>query len=142
MINKQTGSCFCGNIGIELELTKETSQYNPRECDCDFCQKHGATYISENNGNLKIRINEKEKISRFKQGSNLAEFLICKNCGILAAGIYKEQNIIYAAINVRSLKNKKEFGQSVIVSPENLSGDDKIQRWKKIWFKNVEIVEI
>jgi hypothetical protein len=139
MRNKQIGSCFCNNISFVMELTQPLNQYNPRECDCDFCQKHGSAAISDKDGTLDITIKDLQLLSKFRQGSNLAEFLICKICGVFVAVCYDDYGKIYGAINSRTVTNKKEFGSNTLVSPEKLSNDEKIQRWKMLWFPNVHI---
>ena len=88
MRNKQIGSCFCKNISFVMELTQPLNQYNPRECNCDFCQKHGSAAISDKDGTLDIKIKDLQLLSKFWQGSNLAEFLICKICGVFVAVCY------------------------------------------------------
>ncbi len=42
-----TGGCHCSNIRFRLESAKPPSEFAPRVCDCTFCTKHGARYISD-----------------------------------------------------------------------------------------------
>jgi hypothetical protein len=138
MENKHIGGCYCGNIYFEMVLLNPLKQYSPRECDCDFCQKHGAQYISDKDGKLIIKITEAQLL-KFRQGSMSAEFLICKSCGVLVAVCYQENTKIYASINIRAIKEKSEIGLPTVVSPQNLAVKDKIDRWKQIWFADVII---
>jgi hypothetical protein len=139
MKNKLNGGCFCNNISFVMNLTQPSNQYNPRECDCIFCQKHGSAAISDKDGTLSIKIKDLQQLSRFRQGSKLAEFLICKICGVFVAVCFDDNGKIYGAINSRAVGNKYAFGKNIIVSPEKLSNDEKIHRWKMLWFPNVHI---
>lgn len=137
--DKQIGGCFCSIIEFEMILPNSIQSYRPRECSCAFCQKHGAGYLSDNKGKLIINIKDANNLNMFRQGSELAEFLICKVCGILVAVCYNENNTTYATVNYRVLNNKGLLESSIKVSPEKLSSNEKIIRWKELWFNNVEI---
>ena len=134
------GGCYCGNISYSAELENSPSSYKPRSCDCDFCTTHEASYISDSTGKLKLEIKGEKEISRFKQGSGIAEFLICKNCGVVVGAYYEEGEILYGAINSKSVREKIELGKNISVSPKNLNDSEKVKRWKEIWFSNVEIL--
>jgi len=136
------GGCHCDNIVFEMELTGKPDSINPRACDCDFCSKHGAAYISDNKGKLVIWINKESHLSRYHQGSGIVDFLVCKICGVLVGACYEVQGNIYAAINSKSVERYAEFAQEIVVSPENMSDDEKTKRWKNIWFSNVNIKSV
>lgn len=75
------GSCHCGNVTIELSLTGAPEHYAPRACDCDLCTKHGASYLSDPNGLLIISVAEQDHLQTYRQGSKIADMLICRTCG-------------------------------------------------------------
>ena len=52
-------------------MTRPPEAYNPRACDCDFCSKHGAAYVSDPKGALRIRLKEEGQTSRYRQGLSL-----------------------------------------------------------------------
>lgn len=132
-----SGGCHCGNISVELQLTATPESYRPRACDCDFCRKHGAAYVSDAKGSLAVRIKDEGERSTYRQGSGQAEFLLCRNCGVLVGAFLRRGSQIHATVNVRALANAAAFGSEQIVSPQKLSGDQKVQRWQDIWFANV-----
>jgi hypothetical protein len=61
-------SCHCQNIVLELELTRPPETYAPRACDCDFCTKHGATYLSDPGGTLAIRVTDRAVAPALRAG--------------------------------------------------------------------------
>lgn len=134
------GGCHCKNITFEIKSSKKFDAYEPRACDCEFCSKHSASYISDPKGTLKIVINNEKDLKKYKVGSGVADFLICNNCGVFVSVCYEEQDCIYGSINSKTVDRKIKFGNEVIISPEQLSDSVKIKRWKDIWFSNVQIV--
>lgn len=137
-MQKLGGGCHCGNIRVELELTRTAGTYNPRACDCDFCRKHRAAYVSDPQGSLLILIRDERDCGRYAQGSGRAELLLCRNCGVLVGPLYPEAGRLYAAVNANVVEGVA-FGAQQPVSPRTLSADDKVKRWKEVWFSNVTV---
>lgn len=135
-----SGGCHCGNIQLELTLTAAPASYHPRVCDCDFCCKHGAAYISDARGSLRIHIQDPQRSGTYRQGNELAEMLLCVRCGVLIGALYRGEGRVYAAVNARSIQGAVSFGSDQPVSPKKLAGNDKVARWKQLWFSSVTLV--
>jgi hypothetical protein len=133
-----SGGCYCGNIVVELKLTFDPDICHPRACDCDFCRMHGAAYVSDPNGTLTIRVEDQRALGKFRQGASLADFLLCRTCGVLVGVLHRDPQGIHAAVNARALKYTT-FAAEQPVSPKKLPGDDKVKRWQQIWFRNIAI---
>ena len=112
-----SGGCYCGNIQLDLQLANAPASYQPRACDCGFCRKHGAAYISDAQGTLRIRINDQRRSGTYRQGSELAEMLLCTHCGVLIGALYRAEGRIYATVNVRVVERAESFGVEQAVSP-------------------------
>ncbi len=130
------GGCHCGNISVTAELTRATTEYRPRACDCDFCRKHGAAYLSDPAGSLRIAIRDARATAAYRQGSGTAEFLVCTTCGVLVAVLYRDDRI-YAALNANAVV--AELAPTQPVSPKQLATDDKVARWRAVWFADVVV---
>jgi hypothetical protein len=141
-MHKVSGGCHCGNIRVELELSRTPETYHPRACDCDFCRKHSATYLSDAQGSLVIRLKHEADSGRYHQGSGLAECLLCRNCGVLIGALFQSHTQLYATINVKALDARVTFGAEQCVSPKQLSESEKVKRWQDIWFSNVLIESV
>ena len=139
---KSVGGCHCGNITFEMEITKDPSSYNPRKCDCDYCSKQGAAYISDNNGKLIVSVRDKINLGKYRQGSGIAEFLSCKSCGVLVGACYEEKDKLFAVINSKAVDRSTSFGLEIMVSPKELNDNEKTQRWRDIWFSDVSIQHV
>ncbi|MGB9430426.1 MAG: aldehyde-activating protein [Gammaproteobacteria bacterium] len=137
---KISSGCHCGNLRIDLELTRAPDTYNPRACDCDFCRKHSAAYVSDPQGSLAIRIQDESLRGTYRQGSGQAEFLFCTHCGVLVGVLYRNDGRLYAAVNAKAVEGGKAFGAEQPISPKTLSASEKVKRWQDVWFSNVSIV--
>ena len=135
----QQASCHCGNISVDAILTRELSSYIPRACDCDFCVKNGAAYISDPEGEIDITIRNSGEVTWYRQGANLVRLLICRNCGVMVAVTYTDNANLYAGLNSKTLVNRDSLAPSQVASPRTLSSPEKIKRWKEIWFPLVTI---
>ena len=135
------GSCHCGNIKVSVELERSPDSYAPRACDCEFCRKHGATWVSDPRGSLTIKIRDDRDASRYAQGDRLAEMLLCRNCGVLVGALWREQREqrLYGVMNAGVLDGQVAFASVQPVSPRMLSADAKTSRWQSIWFANVTL---
>lgn len=138
-MRRVSGSCHCGNVRVDLELIREPVTYHPRACDCDFCRKHGAAYVSDPEGSLSIRIRDTRDFGKYRQGSGVAECIFCRNCGVLIGALYGSEGRSWGVINARIVENQTSFGTEEVVSPQRLSGNEKEKRWQDIWFPNVTI---
>ncbi len=141
MANMHTvqGGCHCGNITYVAEFTKDLSTYTPRACDCNLCASHGAAYASDRNGSLKICIRDRQNVNMYRQGSRIADFIICKQCGVLTGACYKEEGRTFGSINVRSSNAYNDFNEGQSAQLEQLSDEERIERWKRYWFTNIVI---
>ncbi|HEV2321214.1 MAG TPA: aldehyde-activating protein [Gammaproteobacteria bacterium] len=132
-----TGSCHCGNVRVVLALTHDPGAYQPRACDCSYCTRHAAAYISDAQGSLSLEVKDGQLLKAYRQGSNTADFLLCQNCGVLIGVTYREGGETYMAVNARILDHGVTLGQTVTGSPQKLGPAEKIARWKQLWFRSV-----
>ncbi len=102
--------------------------------------QHGAAYVSDAQGSLLIRIKDERDTGKYRQGSGQAEFLLCRNCGVLVGVLYRNDGRLYAAVNTKVVDARASFGAEQSVSPKKLSGSEKAERWQDIWFPNVSVV--
>jgi hypothetical protein len=137
---KVAGGCHCGNIAVRLQLSGAPDTYRPRSCDCDFCRKHCGCYLSDPQGALIIQVRDGSECGRYRQGSGAAECLVCRNCGVMVAALYRGEQKLYATVNARALDAGTTFGAEQPVSPQKLSADEKIRRWQQLWFSDVELI--
>lgn len=121
---------------MSVELARDAGAYHPRACDCDFCRKHGAAWVSDPQGSLLIRLRAERDAIRYTQGAGIAEMLVCRSCGVLVAALWREQQL-YGVVNASVLDARAEFAAAQAVAPKELSPDEKRKRWQSLWFSAV-----
>ena len=131
------GSCHCGRLRVEFSTSQHPADIVPRACDCSFCQKHGAAYISDPAGHLSVSESHAGTLHEYRQGSNAARFLICGHCGVLVAVIFRSDSRIYGAANATCLDGLTGLGPPVTACPQALGPDEKVSRWLKLWVPDV-----
>lgn len=132
------GGCHCGRVKIEFGTAIRPTDFTPRACDCSFCLKHGASYISDPEGSLSIEAKGLDTISEYRQGSESARFLVCRYCGVLVAVVFDDDTGSYGAINSRCIGDGVVFGALQVVSPQKLGSEEKRRRWAELWTPRVE----
>ena len=127
--------CACGNVQVLADLSMAVEGYQPRRCDCDFCMQHGAAYLSDPAGTLHITVQNPGRISRYRQGNQLADFLICSSCQELICVVYTEASgKQLATLNVQPCLSQHAFAEPQMVSPKQLNAAEKTARWSTLWF--------
>ena len=142
-MNHQTtlrGSCHCGDVQIEFGTAIAPENFTPWACDCSFCLKHGASYISDPAGHLTIAAKRSNSINEYRQGSKSARFLVCHSCGVLVAVVFDGDAGTYGTVNSRCIDDKVEFGMPKVVSPQELSVEQKRRSWGRLWTPSVRFV--
>ena len=84
--NELQGKCHCGNISFTLKTNKSENEFTPRTCQCTLCRKHDASYISDPDGVLDVLFNS-AITSKYRFGHSTADFIICKECGVLTMAL-------------------------------------------------------
>jgi hypothetical protein len=127
------GGCHCGALRWEFVSHMAVKSLSPRACDCDFCTRHRAAWVSDPEGQLGIRGN-RAMLRCLRQGSEQAEFLLCRHCGVLVAVIARANDgRMIGAVNRSAFDARDEFVDETIVSPRLLAADAKQARWGQLW---------
>lgn len=133
------GGCHCGALRLSLHSAMAPAQTAPRACDCDFCRAHGAAWLSDADGELRLQVADAEALARYRQGSGSADFLLCRGCGVLVAVVFDDGEGMRAAVNFRCLERAGEFAATQPVSPRQLPPEQRRDRWRRLWIPRVRI---
>ena len=133
------GGCHCKRVRVEFTTHREPSATNPRACDCSFCKKHGAAYVSDPAGQLRIVVGDPSVLRSYRQGSETAEFRLCSDCGVLVAVTFEHAGRLYGAVNAACLDGDSGLGASIPASPQGLSPEQKVARWLQVWVPDVQL---
>lgn len=133
------GGCHCARVRIEFGTATDPADLHPRACDCAFCSKHGASYLSDPHGSLHIDVKGHDALSEYRQGSESARFLLCRHCGVLVAVVFDDGTGSFGAVNSRCIDGDVAFGSPQTVSPQRLTGEEKRRRWAQLWTPGVTV---
>jgi hypothetical protein len=137
LMNHLHGSCHCGRLGLVFSTALDAAQLQPRACDCSFCRKHGAAYISDPAGRLAIDAAEPGALREYRQGSHTARLLLCGYCGVVMGVVFDDGGRTYGAVNASCLDSGLALAEAVIASPQKLSAAEKVERWRQLWVPDV-----
>ena len=127
------GGCHCGAVRWHFDTGQALAAFTPRACDCDYCTRHGAAWVSDPAGRLRIRA-ATGKLQRYRQGSGQAEFLSCRDCGVLVAVIAQgDDGRLFGAVNRNAFDQRDAFVTETVVSPQRLAAETKLERWSGLW---------
>ncbi len=132
-MNAHAGGCHCGALRFEFSTRQSLAAFVPRACDCDFCTRHRAAWVSDAAGSLRIDA-DGARLRRYRQGSGQADFLLCAECGVLVAVMARtDDGRLLGAANRNAFDDRGAFGGETTVSPQQLGPEAKLSRWSQLW---------
>ncbi|MGI9263434.1 MAG: hypothetical protein ACR2QU_00810 [Gammaproteobacteria bacterium] len=113
-----------------------------RLCGCDFCCDHAAAWTSDNTGRLVVAVRDETGVNRYRFGTGSADFLVCRDCGVVPIAISRIDDRDYAVVNTNTLGEHKSmlFDRSV----SDFDGEaiaDRLARRKRNWIADVSFVD-
>jgi hypothetical protein len=130
---RHDGGCHCGALRWTFESRHLLAQFAPRACDCDFCTRHRAAWVSDADGLLKIS-DAGGQTRRYRQGSGQAEFLFCGRCGVLVGvTCLDDGGTLRGAVNRNGFDERHLLGDEIVASPQQLAAEAKLARWSQLW---------
>lgn len=134
-----SGACHCGNLSYELSTRTRPSDILARACDCNFCRIHAARNWSDPEGQVTIRILNREHLQKYCFSSRTAEFYICRMCGAYLGAVLSDPEGTWSTVNLR-LSKLTVSEESASYGSENAT--QRIQRRKRAWTPTTIISEM
>lgn len=100
------GGCHCGALSVALTSARAADDLPVRVCGCTFCLRHRPRYTSDPAGRV-VFTAQAAQLSRYRLGLRLADFLICRTCGVFVGAHDPEQAL--AVVNLEALTLASHF---------------------------------
>lgn len=134
---EHSGGCHCGALRWTFHSERPLADFAPRACDCDFCSRQRAAWVSDAAGLLEVR-DTTGTLRRYRQGSGQADFLFCSHCGVLiGVTCTSGSGVLLGAVNRNAFDERQCLGTEVAASPRQLAPDAKLSRWSQLWTPTV-----
>ena len=102
-MNEYRIRCHCGALSARYETAQPVGRWNVRACQCSFCRAHDALSISDPAGRLEFGAGSPERLQRYRFGSGITEFLICRECGVYIGARLTSEHGAFGIVNARAL---------------------------------------
>ncbi len=137
---KLSGGCHCGTMSYDLEWPDEAGPKAARICTCAFCTRHNIRYISHPDAVLALRIRNADDVNRYRFATATAQFLICRECGVMPVIIGHQDGALQAVVNANTLEDF-EMPEAAPISYDGESLNERLKRRKKNWIGRVTVTE-
>jgi hypothetical protein len=97
------GHCHCGAIHVVLEPGVAAGELPLRACQCGFCRRHGAQTTSHPASRLQIEA-APGSVNHYRFGRQVADVLLCAECGIYIASTIEADGQLLATLNVAGVR--------------------------------------
>jgi len=138
-----SGSCHCRNIAFALDWQPDPTEISARACTCSFCTKHGGVWTACPDGSLKVTVQERSLVSKYRFGTETADFHVCSRCGIAPVVTSRIDGHLYAVVSVNAFEDVEP--SLIRTASTRLDDEDeatRLARRKRNWIGNVELVEV
>jgi hypothetical protein len=136
------GSCHCGNINFSLGWEPDPAEIPARACGCAFCTKHGGVWTSNPQGSLSVTVNNPSLVSRYRFGTQTAQFHVCRQCGVVPLVTSEIDGQLYAVVNVNAFTDvAPSLLRRAATSFESEDVAARLARRKRGWIPAVRFIE-
>jgi hypothetical protein len=111
MPTEHIGGCHCGNIRVQVRLTRPPADVLIRSCACSFCRSHGTRTVSDPAGQADLWASDWDLVQRYRFGSRTADYLLCRRCGVYVGAVCETPSGRRTVINTLCLGDRATFTQ-------------------------------
>lgn len=128
------GGCHCGALEFRYDTAVPAAAWSVRACQCSFCRTHAALTTSDPAGSLAFQATESSLLQRYRFGSGVTDFLICRSCGVYVGATSSDATGRFGVVNVRTLKPVPDnLPPPTAMHYENEAPGDRLSRRAARW---------
>jgi hypothetical protein len=132
------GGCHCGNLRLTFYTSKPFEEMPIRACQCTFCRKHNVRATADPDGRLEIAVGDQGKLSRYRFGHGITDFLVCRDCGVYVGATMEdeENDQVLATCIVNTLElDQSRIKEPVVAHYEEETPGSRLERRRTRWMK-------
>jgi hypothetical protein len=103
-LTEYRASCHCGALEARYLTALPVAAWSVRACQCEFCRAHGALTTSDPAGTLAFTARDMDLVHRYKFGSRMTDFFLCRKCGVYVGARMDESRGQFGVLNTRALR--------------------------------------
>jgi hypothetical protein len=104
-----------------------------------MCRRHGASWISDPDAALDIRIRDASQLSVYQFGHGTSRWIVCARCGVLAAAICRIDGRLRAVARSQAMIEHSVPAPEVRTDFEDESVENRLARRARTWIGSVTI---
>src|SRR4030095_11997360 len=135
-------NAHCGNIAFALTWDPDPAEIPARACSCSFCAKHGGVWTSNPHRTLERAIRDSAHVARYPFATRTADFLTCKQCGVVPVVVSRIEDRLYAVVNVNTFEGiDPSLLRRVSTNFDGEGNESRLARRQRNWIADVRYVE-
>jgi hypothetical protein len=133
-----SGGCHCGNLKLAFHASRPFEELPIRACQCSFCRKHNVRATADPDGRLEITVADSGKLSRYRMGHGITDFLVCRDCGVYVGAVMEDpdngQILATCVVNTLDL-DPVRIGEPVQARYDDETPGSRLERRRQRWMK-------
>lgn len=138
-MNTLRGSCHCGNVELSLFTQQSERTLVPRRCGCSMCRRHGASWISDPDARLEVRLRDSSQLAAYKFGQGTSRWIICARCGVLMTAICRIEGRLRAVVRSQAMVGHLFSAPEAPTDFEDESVEKRLARRARTWIGSVTL---
>ena len=133
------GGCHCGNIRYSLLWPADGHPPTRLRCQCDFCQRHGASWTSHPDARLQVRTTDPALVIEYRFGHGTACFKACRTCGVLCYATSEQTGEALAVVRTCTFETLEPSALAEVETDfDGEAGDERLGRRARNWMPVVQ----
>lgn len=89
--------------------------------------------MSDPDGRIRLHIRDESNVSRYRFGMRIADFLVCRVCGVYVAAVLDTPNGRFATLNVNAIAPAIDVQDAMPMTYDDESETDRTRRRQAQW---------
>jgi hypothetical protein len=132
------GGCHCGSISYVFSWPLPGT-FPIRTCKCSFCSVHGAIYAAHPRAALAIELRDADTLASYRFATRTASMNFCARCGVFVYASSVVEGREYALLNVTTLHEAVRPTESIALSVNGETVEERLSRHRRTWIANVTV---